>query len=412
MTWSRLALALTASLSLVACAAEQAPAKKTSKKTPATQNDANDDDRRKLDDHGAADDAHHDRGGRSMLRRDYEHDARVFRRHRGHLQGRVGRCGRQGDRLHHRSIKEDLLLLSVAIATINEGADLEAMLAMLYAGKDVPDEVVIVDDGSLEPIGPRLAGPFPKVRVIRNETRTGSGRAKHQAAAACTGDLIAIMDSHLRPPWDWVSLWKEQAQSFPCALFCPRSLAFQTTSTFDGRGATFEWDDQIGFIKPVWAKHQPHMMSYTVPCLLGGAYLIRRTHLDLLGGYAPLFDGYGCEEEYLSLRAWLCGLECRVTPFLPMPHNYDRTVTRKDKTGTEQLPWEMPYNRLIMASVLFRMSPQAWLTQGHIDANDLFAKRRRRIDAFRTKLHRQFRRTPQELRTLIDLKIPGVNVGT
>lgn len=44
MTWSRLALALTASLSLVACAAEQAPAKKTSKKTPATQNDANDDD--------------------------------------------------------------------------------------------------------------------------------------------------------------------------------------------------------------------------------------------------------------------------------------------------------------------------------------------------------------------------------
>lgn len=193
---------------------------------------------------------------------------------------------------------------------------------------------------------------MPWVKVIRSDHRTGSGPAKHAAAAACTGDAVVVMDAHMRPPWDWLDHMIEVSARYPKAVLCARSTGFESLSAFDGQGAVLEMADN-GFWEPKWAIPQPSRTDRPIPCVYGGLYFIPAPVLDAVGGYAPAYMGWGCEEEYLSLRAWITGHECRIVPAVQVPHQYKRTIYRRDSSGVDELPWESSYNRHVAATVCF-----------------------------------------------------------
>lgn len=243
------------------------------------------------------------------------------------------------------------LTVSVAIAVLNEGPDLEAMLAMILAGKVKPDEIVIVDDASIEPVAPRVAR-LPGVRVIRNRRRMGSGPAKHHAALMCTGDIVIVLDSHMRLPWDWLELWLADHAERPGSILTAVSRGFESHHPFYGMGADLVLED--GFWKPKWAEPRRDATSpYRVPCVIGGAYLIPRHILKRIGGYAPGLRGYGIEEEYLSIRAYMVGADCAVSPRVICQHNYNHGLSRKTADSNGEQSWEMPFNRLVASWVCF-----------------------------------------------------------
>jgi glycosyltransferase involved in cell wall biosynthesis len=244
--------------------------------------------------------------------------------------------------------------ISCAIAALNEGPDLEATVALLLAGTRPPDEIVVVDDCSAGPVRNlrRIFGST--VRTIRNKTRTGSGPAKHRAAEECTGDLVIVMDAHLRPPSDALELLVREHEWTPKAVLSPLSTGVECRrGGFLGHGAVLKLAEE-GFWKPEWApKWKEDLDSYRMSCVLGGCYAIPRKLLSAVGGYAPGLRGYGIEEEYLSLRAWLCGFECRVCPRVIMPHRYKRNVDRTSGDGQPQTLWAMAFNRHTAALVCF-----------------------------------------------------------
>jgi GT2 family glycosyltransferase len=242
--------------------------------------------------------------------------------------------------------------VSVAIACLNEGPDLEATIALLAAGKTVPSEVVVFDDGSLVPVAPRLSHWFPWVKVLRSEVRTGSGPAKHAAASVCTGDAVVVMDAHMRPPWDWLDYMVEESALHPSAILCARSTGFESWTGFDGQGADLTMGD-AGFWDPKWAAPSTARGGRAVPCVYGGLYFIPRTILEAVGGYAPCYTGWGCEEEYLSLRAWITGHKCMLVPRVVVPHQYTRSIDRRDASGGSEVRWEIHHNRHVAAVVCF-----------------------------------------------------------
>lgn len=213
---------------------------------------------------------------------------------------------------------------SVVIACCSEGPDLEGTFRHLCEADERPDEIILVDDGSPEPLEPRVApfGDRVNLRVIRNDRRTGSGRAKTLGLDAATGDLLTVMDSHLRPPRDWLTRTKAAFVRWPYSAFCPLSFSFRTPPRFCGRGCRFllhkhgTWDS-------AWNPKPPAEFpnGHVIGSLMGGCYSFGRGLMHYLGGYAREHVRWGFEQDQFSLRVWSAGFDCRLLDF-PMPHHY------------------------------------------------------------------------------------------
>jgi serine acetyltransferase/GT2 family glycosyltransferase len=97
---------------------------------------------------------------------------------------------------------------SVVIATYDRGPALERLLRQL-AGQSVPPaeyEVIVVDDGSAEPVAPRLAAlavPYA-LRVIR-QANGGPAAARHAGIAAAAGWLLVIVDDDMQVGADFLA---------------------------------------------------------------------------------------------------------------------------------------------------------------------------------------------------------------
>jgi hypothetical protein len=91
-----------------------------------------------------------------------------------------------------------VLSVSVAMATYNGAAFIDAQLASFAAQTRAPDELVVCDDGSDDgtiEIVERFAQDAPfQVRLIRNEQRLGYGENFMKAGRCCRSDVIAWSD--------------------------------------------------------------------------------------------------------------------------------------------------------------------------------------------------------------------------
>lgn len=242
--------------------------------------------------------------------------------------------------------------VSVALAALNEGAQLEATVACIRASSTVPDEIVVYDDCGAFP-----ARPMDGVKLIRGTSRIGSGPAKHAAIAACAGDLVIVMDGHCRPAIDWLDHLVDEHRRHPWAVMCTTCVGIEGASFRNGAhrgcGGRLEYSSHVGFWEVKWAEIKPGIHSYNTPTVVGGCYAIPREVLSLIGGYAPAYFGYGVEEEYLGIRAWLVGAECRYVPRSVVGHWFNRTFTRATADGQPDRPWEQHYNRHVCALVCF-----------------------------------------------------------
>jgi GT2 family glycosyltransferase len=87
----------------------------------------------------------------------------------------------------------------VVVATYNRGPSLLRLLDDL-AAQDHPNfEVILVDDGSREPVAPLLEGrvdPYP--RTLIRQANGGAASARHRGIGDARGEIIVILDDDMR----------------------------------------------------------------------------------------------------------------------------------------------------------------------------------------------------------------------
>lgn len=267
--------------------------------------------------------------------------------------------------------------ISVCMAAQNESLHLESTIQLLVDSEPRPDEIIVVDDRSEEPIADRLKYWVDKfgVKVIRNEMPAGAGAAKHQAVEAATGDLIVVLDAHMRFPWNWTTALIGDYRDDPNAVFCFRNTGFEYNSEFCGLGARFRWTG--GWLSPFWETKKPDEWRVVeVPAIYGGAYAVPRHILEAVGGYAPLLRGWGCEEEFLSLRAWACGFRVKCVQTLEFAHQYKRKIRRVRGSDNIEL---CRFSRCVVAYTLFPDLWKDWEPMMFRELRDSEAKRLRRL---------------------------------
>jgi glycosyltransferase involved in cell wall biosynthesis len=185
------------------------------------------------------------------------------------------------------------LTISAIVCAHNEATCLAACLFSLRAQTRPPDELIVVDNASVDGTSD-VARAVPGVRVIR-EPAKGLVLAREAARAGATGDILAYVDADCRAPLQWL---ERVATRFADA----RVVAVTGPYRF------YDWDRTGRAIVRLydWVVAPPthfavHRALGVGAILYGGNFAVRRTALDRIGGFDRTIEFHG-EDTNLGRR--------------------------------------------------------------------------------------------------------------
>jgi glycosyltransferase involved in cell wall biosynthesis len=86
------------------------------------------------------------------------------------------------------------LSISVIIPTFNRIDVLPKAIESVLAQTIIPDEIIVVDDGSTDGTAEMIQSDYPKVSVLVQEN-AGVSSARNAGISVSKGDWIALLDS-------------------------------------------------------------------------------------------------------------------------------------------------------------------------------------------------------------------------
>ncbi|MCK6480622.1 MAG: glycosyltransferase family 2 protein [Planctomycetaceae bacterium] len=115
--------------------------------------------------------------------------------------------------------------VTVAIPVYDEEATVARVVARVLEG-GIADEVLVVDDGSLDGTAAAVEGVRdPRVRLLRHPRNRGKGAALRTAIAAATGEVLVVQDADLEyDPADYPALLDPILEGRADAVFGSRFL--------------------------------------------------------------------------------------------------------------------------------------------------------------------------------------------
>jgi GT2 family glycosyltransferase len=106
------------------------------------------------------------------------------------------------------AIEERLPRVSVVLATYNRGPLLERLLGNLGQQTFPADqlEVIVVDDGSAQPVAPQLAALKTPYRLtLLAQKNAGAAAARHHGVTKARGEILVILDDDMQLPPEFLA---------------------------------------------------------------------------------------------------------------------------------------------------------------------------------------------------------------
>lgn len=222
--------------------------------------------------------------------------------------------------------------LSVIIPIYNDSANLARCYRALEASTRRPEQVIVVDDGSSEP----LPAPPPTlyVEVLRLEPGPqGSYVARNRALQAATGDLILFVDADVAVHADALERMERLMSESPQV-----AAAF---GSYDDAPGDLLWISRYKNLTHHWVHQHGNREAGTFWTGLG---VIRREVLLGMGGFDT--SASTLRDIELGMRMRRAGLQIRLVPEIQGTHNKRWTLARMVRSDV--LDRAVPWTRLIV----------------------------------------------------------------
>jgi len=211
-------------------------------------------------------------------------------------------------------------LLTVVIPTYARPRQLTACLAALVGQRlEVPWEVVVVDDGSPEPLD-SIAEAFHGRLDLRIERQANAGpaRARNRGVAVARGRFIAFTDDDCLPEPDWLGALLRREALAPGAM-----VGGTTTNGLDGE--LFASASQL-IVDLVYDHFNADPSQATF--LTSNNILCSRERFEAIGGFDVTFPRAGAEDRDFCDRWKTAGWPLVWEPAARIEHRHTQTLRK------------------------------------------------------------------------------------
>lgn len=256
-------------------------------------------------------------------------------------------------------VKASERVLTIIIPFYNEGEELRRTVASIRDTADSLVDIIVVNDKSDDGVNYEQMLASMDVTFVNTPYRMGPAMSKEKGIQCCGTKYFILLDAHMRfyRP-GWVGEIVAELSANPNQILCCQT---KTLKVVDGvvkeevnaptYGAFIYMGGRRHTPMSLWNSN-PHiktLRSGHIPCVLGASYASSKNYWNKLGGYRGLLC-YGCEEPYISLKAWLEGGKCKFLPDIVIGHVY------KDYSTISLMSAKYTYNFLFIAYLLFPTS--------------------------------------------------------
>ncbi len=169
-------------------------------------------------------------------------------------------------------------LVSVIVPVFNNVPGVAETIASLRALADSSFEVIVVDDGSWQPVPRSLLPDKPSWTLLRLPRNVGTGAARNAAECASKGTILAFTDSDCTVPADWLTIIRG-------ALANPQVMAVAGTFADYAQPNAVMWQHYLE------ALHYGLPGDQFVNCFNTNNFAVRRECFEKVGGFPPLTIG-------------------------------------------------------------------------------------------------------------------------
>lgn len=247
--------------------------------------------------------------------------------------------------------------LSVIIPFYNENIEVENTLKSIQDTADEPLDIVLVNDGSDDSYDyKKIADMYSAIYIVHHR-RLGSGPAKQAGIDACQTPYFLVIDAHMRFYRNgWCKSIIQSIENNSRAIYCCCCKVWHYETKKEsplgkiryGASLQFFQPEKRNILEPVWIKEDiwGKELVVDVPCILGACYSASKEYWNYLKGYEGL-KLYGCEEFYISLKAWMEGGCCRLIKDIEIGHLF------KENAFFTMERNELFYNKMVIIETLF-----------------------------------------------------------
>jgi len=209
---------------------------------------------------------------------------------------------------------------SVIVVAYNSRADLPACLDSIIGELGPQDELIVIDNGSIDGSADLVCSHYPQARLLRAEN-CGYAGGNNRGAAIARGDYLLFLNPDtILAPGALEALLAPLHADAQIGLTTACIVHRDRPNTINTCGNTMHYTG-LTYCRGAGRPRAEFADSADVDAVSGAAFAIRRDLFEELDGFDERFFMYA-EDSDLSWRARLDGYRCRYVAEALVAHNY------------------------------------------------------------------------------------------
>jgi len=233
---------------------------------------------------------------------------------------------------------------SVVILCWNSNQTIAACLEALDAQAMKDFEILLVDNGSSEPISSALLNKYSRlnIKLYTLEQNTGFAGGNNYAAARACGSYLLLLNADAFPKPDWLAIIRAAIEKYPGCFFASRLVMANHPERLDGAGDVYHvsglaWRKSFNTLISKVNDREREVFS---ACAAASAYPLEA--FKRVNGFDKDYFSY-IEDVDLGFRLRLLGYKCIYLPSASVYHVGSASTARRSDLavyyGQRNLVW-------------------------------------------------------------------------